>query len=196
MVKTFFALLLAIVLLQSCCIRRPTHAQSDRFDTHHPRTPIIECIPCATVKNSATTTLWTEAWGVSNQWMVGIEPGYNFNHVRLFADAGTHWWPSGNMTWAHREQVGIALFNPDLFIRPEFGAGLHQRYYRSEVRMQTSSGEQFVRTPTDFYWQGFGGLRCNVPYSNIEISARVYRLQNLNTAAHDWNFGIQLAFRL
>lgn len=194
--KIFFALAFILLTISSCCIRRPTHAQSDRLDTHNPFLPIIECIPCSTMKNSPQTSLWTEAWGTSGKWMIGFESGYNFSHVSVFADAGTHWWPGTSMSWAHREQVGIALLDPDAFLRPEMGIGLHQRYYRSGSIINTPTGDQFIRKQPDFFWHSFAGIRINIPYSNLTLSMRTFRLQEFEDLKADWNFGIQLSFRL
>lgn len=194
--KTFISIAVIIVTASSCCIRRPTHAQSDRLDTHNPFLPIVECIPCSTLKNSPEMVLWSEGWGTSGKWMTGIEPGYNFSHLTLFSDVGTHWWPGGSMSWAHREQVGAVFFDTDWMIRPEIGIGLHQRYYRSGLIMNTPTGEQFIRRQPDFFWQSFAGIRVNIPYSNIVLCLRTFRMQQFDEQKADWNFGIQLGFRL
>jgi hypothetical protein len=196
MVRIFVFSLVIAALCQSCCFVRPTSAQSDRFDTHNPRTPIVECIPCSTLRNQPELNLWMESWGTNGKVMFGIEPGYNANHFRVFADAGTYGWFSGSMKWSHREQVGVAIFDPDLFARPELGVGLHQRYYRSGEYQTTPTGQVFVNTPADFYWQTFAGIRFNIPFSNMVVSTRAYRLENFDGSGHDWNFGLQFACRL
>lgn len=194
--KKIIAFALIVITVQSCCIRRKTNAQSDRFDTHNPFLPIVECIECGNLQNRAETMVWTEAYGATNKWMIGIESGYNLKNIRLFADAGTHWWPGGTMSWAHREQIGIVLFNPNWLVRPEFGAGLQQRYYRSGTIVSTPNGDQFVRKPHDLLWQSFGGLRVNVPATNMILSLRAYRIRAFQSPGTDWNVGIQLGFRL
>lgn len=196
MVRNIVLLLVFSLAFTSCCYRRPTSAQSDRWDTHHPQVPVIECIPCGDLRNKPENFIWTEARGTSNRWMVGGEYGFNFDNFRLFADAGTRWWPNGNLTWAHRQQIGFVPFNPNNKIHPEIGIDLHQRYFRSYTTMVTPTGDQLIRNSPEYYWQTFAGIRFAIPYSNVVLGTRVYRLQDFSTKAADWNFGIQLSFRL
>jgi hypothetical protein len=128
--------------------------------------------------------------------MIGIEPGYNANNLRIYADAGTYLWPSGNMKFSHREQLGIVLLNPDFTLRPEIGVGLHQRFYRNGMYLTTTSGQVFQPEAPDYFWNCFAGLRINIPYSNMVVSTKVYRLQNFEDNRPDWNFGLQFACRL
>ena len=195
MVRIFLLSLIIAAFSESCCFVRPTSAQSDRLETRNPFVPVVECVPCSTFRNKPEFNLWTEAWGTNNKFMIGIEPGYNANYFRVFADAGTYIWPSGNLKFAHREQMGFVLLDPDLFARPEIGFGLSQRYYRNGVNVITSTGNTFVEAAPDFYWQGFMGIRFNVPYSNMVICTRTYRLENFDGSGHDWNFGLQFACR-
>jgi hypothetical protein len=193
MLRISALLLLIPVCIASCCYRRPTSAQSDRFDTHHPRVPVVVCPSCGDLRNRSEHFLWAEARGTSNRWMIGGESGYNFNHARIFADAGTRWWPDGNLTWAHRQQIGIVPFNPNWLLHPEIGIGLHQRYFRCTIFLMCDPPH---RPEPEFYWQSFAGIRYAVPNSNVVMVMRAYRLQNFYTQRADWNFGIQLSFRL
>lgn len=195
MVRIFILSFVTAALCQSCCFVRPTSAQSDRFDTHNPRTPIVECIPCSTLRNQPELNLWTEAWGTNNKFMIGVEPGYNANYFRVFADAGTYMWPSGNLKFSHREQIGLVILDPDLSARPEIGVGLHQRYYRSDGNITTPAANAILEKQPDLFWQTFAGIRFNIPYSNMVVSTRVYRLENFDGSGHDWNFGLQFACR-
>lgn len=196
MVRNVILLLIISTAFTACCYRRPTSAQSDRFETRHPRVPVIECISCGDLKNKPENLLWTEARGTSNRWMLGGEFGFNFDNLRLFADAGTRWWPNGDLTWANRQQIGFVPFNPNWKLHPEIGIGLHQRFFRSNTIIVTTMGDQLSRKSPEYYWQTFAGLRYAIPYSNVILGPRVYRLQEFTTNRVDWNFGIQLSFRL
>jgi hypothetical protein len=196
MVRIVIFSLAIAAIAQSCCFVRPTSAQSDRLETRNPFVPVVECVPCYTMRNQPEVNLWTEAWGTNNKFMIGIEPGYNANYFRVFADAGTYMWPSGNLKFSHREQIGLAILDPDLFARPEIGIGLHQRYYRSEGNITTPTGIVSMEKQPDLFWQSFFGIRFNIPYSNMVVSTRMYRLENFNGTGHDWNFGLQFACRL
>lgn len=193
--RQFLFILLFCGMITSCCIRRQTYAQSDRFDTHNPFLPIVECIPCGNLQNTSETSIWTEAYGAIGKWMIGVESGYNFNHFRLFGDAGVHWWPSGKMSWAYREQVGMALLNPNKIFRPEIGIGLQQRYFRGGNTITTPSGDIFQPYAPSMMHQAFMGIRVNIPASNMILSLRTYRIQEFRSSKVDWNIGIQLGFR-
>ena len=196
MVRNILLLLTVATAFTACCYRRPTSAQSDRFETKRPRVPVIECYECGDLTHRSEMFLFSEAWGTSNKWMLGAEYGYNFSQSRVFADAGIHYWPSRTMGWAYREQIGFVPFNPNWQLHPEIGMGLHQRLYRNEIVIQTPTGDQIVRKTPDYFWQTFAGVRYSIRYSNAVIGIRSYRLQNFETRGADWNFGIQLSFRL
>lgn len=196
MVRNVLLLLITSAVLTSCCYRRPTSAQSDRWETQRPRVPVIECYQCGDLTNRSEMFLFSEAWGTSNKWMVGAEYGYNFYNMRLFSDAGIHYWPSETMGWAYREQIGVVPFNPNRQLHPEIGLGLHQRQYRNEVVISTPTGDQIIRKSPDFYWQTFAGLRYSINHTNVVLGLRTYRLEEFSSNNVDWNIGLQVSFRL
>lgn len=193
-------LIFAVLLLDSCCIRHRTFAQSDRFDTHRPNFPVIECIPCGDQRNVNENFITAEALGPAGGIALGLELGHNFDHFRIYgAGSFSYWWmrrPDATFTG----EIGILPLNPNFMIRPDIGIGysdwIIQGKYDGAVPLHPSMSKVLVDKGSYQMWHVYGGLRIMVPFSNIDLGLRMYKMETLNPKGHQaWYPGFICAFR-
>lgn len=183
--KKLFFFFAALLLLNSCCIRFRGYAQSDRFDTH--RTGILDCVPCSQLVNKPEHHLWIEGYGVSGNASAGMELGYNFNQLRLYGSAGFSWWPSPVPKTTISGQIGMVGFSPNQIFRPEAGMGLGEWFLTNpdkSGKLHPAAGFPIAEKGNYPFWNAYAGLRITVPYSNISLSMRIYRLSAFGKVNH------------
>jgi len=198
--RKILPLIFAVVIFDSCCIRNKTFPQSDRFDTHHPNFPVIECKECGDLKNSNEGFFTTEALGPSGGLSFGIELGHNYNNLRIYGSAGVSYWPFRPPTTTFSGQFGIVLFNPNFIIRPEIGIGYADWMINGKqdglTQLHPSLPKALVGKGSYQSWQAYGGLRIKIPYSSIDLGLRVYKIETLKpTGYNSWYPGIICGFR-
>lgn len=182
--KKLVLLFLPAVCAVSCCILPRSYAQSDRFDTH--KTP-FECIPCKGLTNKPEHFVWVEGYGTSGNASVGMELGYNFNHLRLYGSGGFSWWPSPVRKTTVNGEFGIVGLSPDKYIRPEAGIGLGEWFINEEDhpgKLHPAHGFPIAEKGQYPFWNAYAGMRMAIPYSNISLSLRMYRLNAFGTVNH------------
>jgi hypothetical protein len=195
------AILFAIIVFGSCCIHHKTFAQSDRIDTHRPKFPVIECVPCGNLQNTNENFITTEAFGPSGSFAAGFEMGHNFANLRIYGAAGISYWPFRPPNVTLTGQFGIVGFNPNFPIHPEIGIGYSEwaisKNYDGSVPLHPSIKNVLVGKGNYQMWHAYAGLSIKVPYSNIDLSLRIYKMETLKPQGHDsWYPGIVCGFRL
>jgi hypothetical protein len=187
-------------LLNSCCLHRRTYAQSDRTDSHKPSWSPVECIPYNGLKNKPENFAWLETGGTSGAVSGGLEFGYNFNSLRLYAAVGAGWWPSPVPQTTVSGNAGIILLSPDYWLRPELGCGFTEWMLRSEQDQagKLQPAKAFPHLPPGNYnaWQAYSGIRIAVPESSVNLGLRIYRLQSIRPGNYSGFYpGLQFGFR-
>jgi hypothetical protein len=190
----------AAFIFQSCCIRHKTFAQSDRFDTHRPNFPVIECIPCAGLHNVHEHFSWIEVMGPSGSYTAGLELGHNFDHLRMYGSAGISYWPYRAPQVTLTGQLGIVAMNPDNKLRPELGAGISDWWVNGDkenlYRLHPSMKSAMVNPGNYSCWQVYAGARIAIPFSSVNLSLRIYRLETFKSPNYtSWYPGIVCGFR-
>ena len=196
----FSLLFFVAIFFHSCCIHHKTFAQSDRFDTHRPTFPVVECIPCAGLHNVHEHFSWVEILGPSGAYSAGLELGHNYDHLRIYSSSGISYWPNRSPNFTLTQQVGMVALNPDFKLRPEFGAGLSNWWVAgnkdSEYQLHPSMKNMKVQPGTYSLWEIYGGLRIAVPYSSVNLSLRIYYLETFKNKNYNSFYpGITCGFR-
>ncbi|HEU4718891.1 MAG TPA: hypothetical protein VFU15_13700 [Bacteroidia bacterium] len=198
--KRIFLLAMLSAAFGSCCIYRPSIAQSDRIDTHRPPFPIVDCVPCHDLRNRSENFSWMEVMGPSGSFAAGMEAGRNFSYLRLYGAAGISGWAWRGPNASFLANAGIAIGNPNFFVRPDIGAGFSE-WWLKDPRGKTVQLHPALKTSVEkggYYpaWNVYGGLRFAFPFSSVNLSLRLYRVSTFgNTSASAWYPGIACGFR-